>query len=265
MNKKELKALVEIKDGKMTAIASTDDVDRVGESLTITDWDFKNFKKNPVLQAGHDYKPQFTIGIAKNIVIEGSKVIFEPVFHGITQLAREIKEMYEQGYLKAFSVGFLPGGDDKKKKNELLEISAVAVPANPNALVISKELKEEKVKEIEDWVDTETKEIKEEKLPIPKVEEVETKVGRVLSTKNRKIVFDAREVLKQADVALGELLDASETPEPEKEQIVEEVKEIVKEVEKVIPEKLSGDQVVIRALQKINKNSNYLLSIIKNK
>lgn len=306
MKTKELKALVEIKDGKMVAVASTEDVDRVGESLDVKDWDFKNFKKNPVLQAGHDYKPQFTIGIAKKIVVEGTKVIFEPVFHNVTQLAREIGEMYQQGYLKAFSVGFIPGGSEKKKKNELLEISAVAVPANPHALVISKDLDEEKVKEIENWVGKESseKETEDKKVKSPacrmegetekecvarkipelikegrtqdeavaiaismcgkackkETEEIETKVGRVLSTKNRKIVSEALEVIKKAGIALEELLAATETPEPEKEQVAEEIKEIVKKVE---PMQIDDKQVIIKAIQKIAKNVNFVLSKIK--
>lgn len=130
---KKIQALTEIIQGKMTAIASSETVDRVGDSLDITNWDFKNFKNNPVLQAGHDYHPLSTIGIAKNIRIENDQVIFEPEFHNITSLAREIKKMYQDKYLTAWSVGFIPA-DEKDGKNELLEISAVAVPANPDAL-----------------------------------------------------------------------------------------------------------------------------------
>lgn len=130
---KKIKALTEIVKGKMTAVASNETIDRGGDSLKIKDWDFRNFKKNPVLQAGHDYHPLSTIGIAKNIRIENDEVKFEPEFHDITQLARDIKKMYLDKYLTAWSVGFIPGHLESQK-NELLEISAVAVPANPDAL-----------------------------------------------------------------------------------------------------------------------------------
>jgi len=133
MNKKEIQALTEKINGKMTAIASTEAVDRVGDSIKVRDWDFKNFKRNPVLQAGHDYHPLSTIGIAKNIRIKDNQVIFEPMFHEITSLAREIKKMYEDGYLTAWSVGFIPA-QEEGGKHELLEVSAVAVPANAEAL-----------------------------------------------------------------------------------------------------------------------------------
>ncbi len=133
MKKKEIQALTEKINGKMTAIASTEAIDRSGDSIKVKDWDFKNFKRNPVLQAGHDYHPLSTIGIAKNIRIKDNQVIFEPEFHEITSLAREVKKMYQDGFLTAWSVGFIPANEENKK-HELLEVSAVAVPANAEAL-----------------------------------------------------------------------------------------------------------------------------------
>jgi len=150
--KKTLQAITQIKDGTMTVIASDESIDRAGDSLKIKDWNLKNFKKNPVLQAGHDYRPQFTIGIAKNIRVEGTKLLFEPKFHTITDLAKEIKAMYEEGVLKAWSVGFIPGYE-KDQKNELLEVSAVAVPANANALVMAKGMNQEQEGEIKEKLD----------------------------------------------------------------------------------------------------------------
>ena len=161
---------VEKIDGKMVAIATDQTLDRHGEKLSIKLWDLKNYKKNPVLQAGHDYKPESTIGLAKNIQIDGKRMLFEPVFHEITALARNIKDMFEEGILKTFSVGFIrklkrdkegnaltdKAGDYIIDKLELLEISAVAVPANPSAAVIQRGIdgvKNNEVKEIKEWVD----------------------------------------------------------------------------------------------------------------
>jgi len=164
MKNKSLEAITEIVEGKMTVIASTETADRMGDSLKVADWDFKAFKKNPVLQAGHDYRPQFTIGVAKNIRVEGKKVLFEPEFHNITALAREIKEMFEQGMLKAWSVGFIPGRE-KGEKNELLEVSAVAVPANSEALVMAKGMNQSEEKDlsgkIKEFIKGEVKEVVE--------------------------------------------------------------------------------------------------------
>jgi len=154
MEKQTLQALSEIVEGKLLAVASTDEIDRVGEAIPIDSWNFANFQKNPVLQAGHDYRPQFTIGVAKNIRIEGNKVLFEPVFHEFTQLAKEIGAMYVGNILKAWSVGFIPALKEGEK-NELLEISAVAVPANANALMVTaKGMNPDEVKKVDDEINS---------------------------------------------------------------------------------------------------------------
>lgn len=147
--------------GKLLAVASTSTVDRVGDSLSIEDWDLSKFKANPVLQAGHDYRPQYTIGIAQNIrVDEKGRLVFEPLFHEETQLARDIKAMYEcePPILKAWSVGFIPNAmvtnrkGEKMGKNELLEVSAVAVPANAEALTYSKSYGEKESEMVSGWL-----------------------------------------------------------------------------------------------------------------
>ena len=146
-----VKAQVEKKNGRMVAIASTSVEDRHGEKVHVDGWDLKNFKKNAVLLWGHDhYTP--AIGNAKNIKVEGvgkkAQLVFEPVFHDRTPEAAAIKALYEgwedaegahDPVLNSFSVGFRPleaeGADYLKQ--ELLEISAVNVPANPEARMMS--------------------------------------------------------------------------------------------------------------------------------
>ena len=166
--RQELKAFVEKVGEKMLAIASTDTPDRMGDSLDQSRWDLKQFKKNPVLIAGHDYAPEKVIGVARNIKIEDNKLIFEPDFHELTQLARDLGAMVREGILKAFSVGFIPNAmwnpDDKSAKNELLEISLVSVPANAEALMIDAKGYCDEVKcKITDWVAKSVKDEAEEK------------------------------------------------------------------------------------------------------
>lgn len=161
-----IKALVEKKEGKLTAIASSEVKDRMGDTILISGWQLKNFKKNPVIPFAHNYS-EMPVGIAKKLRIEGKNLIFEPEFHEITQLAREVKAMYEADppIMKAFSVGFIPleTEDVKKdekgffgpqiiKKAELLEISAVPVPANQEALTLEKGITENEKKEICKWM-----------------------------------------------------------------------------------------------------------------
>lgn len=158
--KQEIQATtIKSSEGKLTAIASTEDKDRAGDVLLVKNWDFSRFKMNPVLQAGHDYRPQYTIGKAENLRVEDNKVLFDPVFHEITPLARQIKQMYEEGFLNAWSVGFIPGSSQLKGEangtlNELLEVSAVAVPANAFALMKGFEMGEAELEtEIKNFVE----------------------------------------------------------------------------------------------------------------
>ncbi len=136
---------------------------------------------NPVLQAGHDYRPQYTIGRATNLRVEGKKVLFDPEFHTITPLAKQVGEMYKQGFLNAWSVGFIPGtvqeGEEKGTKNELLEVSAVAVPANALALMKGFEDDGDVEGEIKNWIGTDDEEEVEEKGVTTEKELVEISTG----------------------------------------------------------------------------------------
>ena len=149
----QIKAYTKKSNNKLIAIASSETRDRMGDSLKASGWQLENFKKNPVLQFAHNYNVP-PIGIAKNIRIEGNELIFEPVFHELTQIAREVKTMFESDppIMRAFSVGFIPLEREKKNSNnitkqELLEISAVPVPAHQGALIIDEKTVKEEIKE----------------------------------------------------------------------------------------------------------------------
>jgi HK97 family phage prohead protease len=134
------------------AVASTEAIDRDGDIIRSRGWKLSNFKKNPVVLWAHasDVPP---IAKAENITIEDNRLVFTPKFipKEIHPFADQIYQMYKQGYLKSFSVRFDPikwedisvDGDEKGlrikrgreyKEQELLEISAVSIPANPEAI-----------------------------------------------------------------------------------------------------------------------------------
>ena len=142
---------------KMTIVASDETLDRYGEVVPLDAWDFKNYKKNPVLLVDHDYKISNIVGRANNLKVDKGSFTFEPEFHNITQLAKEVQEMVEKGWAPAVSVGFLPHGpkkDGDKGLNELLEISFVAVGANPNALALAmKSIDDKQTAKIKEWVE----------------------------------------------------------------------------------------------------------------
>ena len=188
MPNKEIEAFVEKTGEKLIAIASNETKDRMGDIVKVDGWILSNFKKNPVLLFAHQYN-QPPIGLAKNIKVQDGKLIFEPVFHEITQLARDIKAMFmaEPPIMRAFSVGFLPTKFNEKdqhiiEEQELLEISAVPVPANQDALLsVSKSISPEDEKSIDEWIKEKEVE-KEEEIPSvdeegkPEEEKVEEKV-----------------------------------------------------------------------------------------
>lgn len=138
----QVKASVERDGKKMVAIASTAVEDRHGEKVLVEGWDMKNFNANPIMLWAHDHSIP-AIGRAGNIRTVGkgdtAQLVFEPKFHDITPEAKAIKQMFEEGILNSFSVGFKPLEADGNTftKQELLEISAVNVPANPEARVMA--------------------------------------------------------------------------------------------------------------------------------
>jgi len=141
MEKLSVKANIEKADDGFVAIASTAVIDRQGDVVEVEGWDLKDFKKNPVLQWAHDHSV-LPVGKAEKIWVEGkgksAKLMFKPVFQEVTEMGRAIKQLFEQGFLNAFSVGFQPVDADGNRftKQKLLEISVVNVPANPEALML---------------------------------------------------------------------------------------------------------------------------------
>jgi len=125
------------------AVASTGKKDRQGEIIEPTAWRLDNFKRNPVLQWAHNYS-NLPIGKIEEISIIDDKLMFKPRFAAeIDEFAKKVWQMYKEGFLNAFSVGFNPLSELKDGKwtdVELLEISGVPVPANPDALVVARSL-----------------------------------------------------------------------------------------------------------------------------
>lgn len=133
----------------ITALVSTAAIDRMDEVLDPEGADLKNYRKNPVVLWAHTYDMP---PIGKALWIKNSKEgLLSKVKFAPTAFADEIFELFKGGFLKAFSVGFLPrkwetpetkGKSDKQARRvytdwELLEYSAVPVPANPEALALA--------------------------------------------------------------------------------------------------------------------------------
>lgn len=141
-------------DGSNTfkVVASTSDVDRAWDSLEVDKWDATNFWKNPAIQADHNYLVSHIVWKATKLYKEWKKLILEWIFTDITEYGRICKELYNAGFLKAVSVGFITHRDKEGKvlSYELLEVSFVAIPCHPDA--ISTEWKELMRKGLELWI-----------------------------------------------------------------------------------------------------------------
>lgn len=130
----------------ITFTASDDTLDRYDEVIEAKGWDLTNYRRNPVFQNSHKYGDVvFTLGKSLVTEIRGNALVQQIEFAvAINPVARLAFDLYKGGFLNAVSVGFIPieweegGGANKFRrkfiKQELLELSAVSIPANPNAL-----------------------------------------------------------------------------------------------------------------------------------
>ncbi len=131
------------------AYASTNGWDRYEERFEPNAFagdGMKNYLLNPVVLFAHDYsQPPIAKCIGHEFDAKGLILTME---FAETEKAKEVFALYEGGFMNAFSVGFrplevayeerTPGGrmGVVYKRAELLENSAVPVPANPEAVVM---------------------------------------------------------------------------------------------------------------------------------
>lgn len=133
---RHLKGFVDsIGDEIVSAVASTPNEDRDGETVNIEGWDLDNFMKNPVLLWSHK-AAEPPIGRVTKIWREGEALKFNAKFAEKDPFAQRIYNLVKQKILNSFSVGFMVREADDEgnsKEQELLEISMVNVPANADA------------------------------------------------------------------------------------------------------------------------------------
>lgn len=132
-------------EGRLRALISAETVDRSSERLLAAGVELDNYLRNPVLLWSHDASLP-PIGRAVAVEPEPGVGVWAVNEFAPTPFAQEIAGLYRDGFLNAFSVGFRPLELDTRQRVpgqqgatilrwELVEQSAVAVPANPDALV----------------------------------------------------------------------------------------------------------------------------------
>ncbi len=148
------------KKRSVRVIASTAAIDSY-EEIVEQSWQLERYLANPVVLYGHnrvgflgmggDPKDTLPIGYATDIgVVDGQ---LEATLHFVDEKANPMGELVWQGFLqgsiRTVSVGFFPHTVREEKRdgkdiyvladNELYEISAVPIPANPEAVALSAE------------------------------------------------------------------------------------------------------------------------------
>jgi HK97 family phage prohead protease len=129
--------------------ASDETLDRYGEIISASGWRLDNYLRNPVFQNAHQYGDVIhTLGRATVTEVRSGKLVQRIEFAtDVNPIARIAYGLYKGKFLNAVSVGFVPvrWEDGSPKTNyrrkfleqELLEVSAVSIPANPNALALA--------------------------------------------------------------------------------------------------------------------------------
>ena len=136
-------------NGTSTIKISAGTVDRHGTIIDVRGIDVSAYKANPVVLFNHDYDK--IVGRASNIQVRGDYLIADVEWDMEDEFAAGVARKMKAGFLNAASVGFLvqDGEDDEERgafritSSELVEFSIVAVPSNRDALVVSRDLKQQ--------------------------------------------------------------------------------------------------------------------------
>jgi len=123
--------------------ASSAKSDRENDVIQPEGWVLEHFKDGGPLLWGHD-QSKLPIGRILWVKVDDGKLVGKAKFNGQTQLSTDVEKLVRSGDLTALSVGFRPldmkmnnEGGRNFTKQELLEISVVNVPANPDAVIHS--------------------------------------------------------------------------------------------------------------------------------
>jgi len=142
---------IDEKNRILTLVASTEAVDRYGDIIRVKGWKLANYMKNPVFLWGHRSSDP-PIGRSVRVWTETNPpaLVHDIQFatKDVYPFADTIYKLYKGKFLNATSVGFMPlseptpaydeegnlTGGQEFTNQELLELSAVSIPANPEAL-----------------------------------------------------------------------------------------------------------------------------------
>ena len=185
----EVTKVIDEANGLISAVVSTESKDRDGDVIKAEGWDLGNFQRHPVMLANHDYHSlKSQIGEWQSMEVKGETLQGVAKFF-IGKGNEEADYAFELAKMRklAFSVGFIPDMDKavplhkddafgvrgmEFNGQELLEVSAVTVPSNPDALqrIVKssmaepalKEIAEEQLSDLEEKIDEQTESISDD-------------------------------------------------------------------------------------------------------
>jgi HK97 family phage prohead protease/HK97 family phage major capsid protein len=140
---------IDVDDDTIEFVMSDESVDAVGDIITASGWDLSRFKSgNPVALYGHS-QHSLPIGRWEKVRVEGKRLMgrLRLARAGTSEFVDAVRALVQQKMINACSVGFRPVkyepldekdpyGPQRYLKQQLLECSLVAVPANPNAIAL---------------------------------------------------------------------------------------------------------------------------------
>ena len=142
----------------LSFVASTGTPDRMGDIVSPRGWDLANYQRNPIVLLNHN-PSELPIGrgnvrFSNERLWKDRKLLIDIDFDMNDPASARIGNKVKNGFLNAVSVGFNPKGSVKRgdleeahwayttkggmffDKAELLEVSVVSIPANPEATVL---------------------------------------------------------------------------------------------------------------------------------
>lgn len=238
-------------------VGSDESVDRDGDVIQIDGWDLTAYMKNPVVLYGHNYY-DLPVGRASVVVDKRARqLLFDIKFPTIEELSSDpsnpsehalrvdaIYNMAKAGILNTVSVGFRglesePSSTGRIfKKQELLEVSIVPVPANSNAVVLARSanVPENVIKGL-----------------MPEGEKMAVeKAGRRLSKESRSTLETLCADVEKAASALRAFITADDEPEGEEP---EEAPEGEPEKAASVPESKDAESVEKYVVEIVEKDS----------
>jgi HK97 family phage prohead protease len=221
--------------------ATSEAVDRQGEVVSADGWDFSAFEANPVILDSHDYSGiDAIVGKALPPLRRMADTWEVDVVFSGTPKGQLAQQLVDEGSLRAVSVGFRSmqraggardGAPLTHVKQELLEISVVPIPANPEAVRLRS-------------IGADDIEIDDDLSPT-----VAAKAGRTLSAKNEQALRQAVQLLADVLAGLGPAEKAADddaaaaVTEADQVAVVETVAEIQEATDTA--EETSADEELI--------------------